>query len=136
MWGVVMGKHPINLGSHRSRDRSQDYINQDLASPERRRPQNAAMDTMSQALRRAARSPFSEEIERAPMLSRFSRPPFISYDGKTNLIEHVSHYIQIMSLHNQNGEIGQTTRSWGNTLPPLLGVIEVIHTASMGTSMT
>lgn len=31
------------------------------------------------------------------------------------------------------GEIGKTTRSRGNTLPPLLGVIKVIHAASMGT---
>ena len=36
------------------------------------------------------------------MPSRFTRPPFISYDGKTDLVEHVSHYIQMMSLHNQN----------------------------------
>ena len=57
---------------------------------------------MSQALRRAAQSPFSEEIEQAPMPSRFTRPLFISYDGKTNLVGHVSHYIQMMSLHNHN----------------------------------
>ena len=57
---------------------------------------------MSQALRRATKSPFSEEIEQAPIPSRFTRPPFISYDGKTNLVEHVSHYIQMMSLHNHN----------------------------------
>ena len=36
------------------------------------------------------------------MLRRFSRPPFISYDGKTDPVEHVNHYIQIMSLYNQN----------------------------------
>ena len=40
--------------------------------------------------------------EKAQMPNRFSRPPFISYDGKTNPIEHVSHYIQMMSLYNQN----------------------------------
>ena len=36
------------------------------------------------------------------MPSRFTRPLFISYDGKTNLVGHVSHYIQMMSLHNHN----------------------------------
>ena len=36
------------------------------------------------------------------MLSRFIRPPFNSYDGKTDPIEHVSHYIQMMSLHTHN----------------------------------
>ncbi|XP_030958778.1 uncharacterized protein LOC115980691 [Quercus lobata] len=36
------------------------------------------------------------------MPSRFSRPSFISYDGKADPIEHISHYIQMMSLYNQN----------------------------------
>ena len=36
------------------------------------------------------------------MPSRFTRPSFISYEGKTDLVEHVSHYIQMMFLHNQN----------------------------------
>lgn len=36
------------------------------------------------------------------MPSRFNKPPFISYDGKTNPVEQVSHYIQMMSLYNQN----------------------------------
>ena len=57
---------------------------------------------MSRALRKAARSPFSEEIEWAPMPSRFIRPPFNSYDGKTDSVEHVSHYIHMMSLHTHN----------------------------------
>lgn len=60
------------------------------------------MDAMSQVLCRAAWSPFSEEIEQALMPSKFTRPPFISYEGKTDRVEHVSHYIQMMSLHNHN----------------------------------
>ena len=28
--------------------------------------------------------------------------PFNSYDGKTDPVEHVSHYIQMMSLHTHN----------------------------------
>nr|XP_023900295.1 uncharacterized protein LOC112012148 [Quercus suber] len=60
------------------------------------------MDTMNRALCRAAQSPFSDDIERAPMSSRFTCPPFNSYDGKTDPIEHVSHYIQMMSLHTHN----------------------------------
>ena len=60
------------------------------------------MDAMSHALRRAAGSPFSDDIERAPMLSRFTQPPFNSYDGKTDSVEHVSHYIHMMSLHTHN----------------------------------
>ena len=60
------------------------------------------MDAMSHALRRAARSPFSRDIERAPMPSRFTQSSFNSYDGKTDLVELVIHYIQMMSLHTHN----------------------------------
>ena len=60
------------------------------------------MDAMSRALRRATRSPFSDKIERAQMPRRFSRPLFILYDGKTDPFKHASHYIQMMSLYNQN----------------------------------
>ena len=83
------------------------------------------MDTMSRVLRQATRSPFVRDIERAPMLSRFTRPPFNSYDGKTNLVEHVSHYIQMMSLHTHNdalmckvfpSSLGPTALRWFNGL--------------------
>ena len=57
---------------------------------------------MSRALRRAAQSLFLYNIEWAPMSSRFTRPPFNSYNVKTDSVEHVSHYIQMMSLHTHN----------------------------------
>ena len=36
------------------------------------------------------------------MQSRFTRPPFNYYDGKMDLVEHMSHYIQMMFLHTHN----------------------------------
>ncbi|XP_075636473.1 uncharacterized protein LOC142608661 [Castanea sativa] len=60
------------------------------------------METMSRALRQATWSPFSRDIESAPMPSQFARPPFNSYTGKTDPVEHVSHYIQMMSLQSHN----------------------------------
>ena len=57
---------------------------------------------MSHALCRATWSPFSDDIERAPMPRRFTCLPFNSYDGKMDPVEHVSHYIQMMSLHTHN----------------------------------
>ncbi|XP_023919358.1 uncharacterized protein LOC112030914 [Quercus suber] len=60
------------------------------------------MDAMSRALHGAAWSPFSGDIERAQMPSRFARLPFNIYDGKTDPIEHISHYIHMMSLHSYN----------------------------------
>ena len=89
-------------GSHRHRDRSREYADRDSISLEERQPLNATMDAMSYALRRAARSSFLRDIEGAPMPSRFTRPLFNSYDGKTDPVEHVSHFIQMMSLHTHN----------------------------------
>ena len=83
------------------------------------------MDAMSRALHRAAWSPFLEEIELALMSSRFTRPPFNSYDGKTDLVKHVSHYIHMMSLHTHNdalmckvfpSSLGPTVLGWFNGL--------------------
>ena len=80
---------------------------------------------MSRALRRAARSPFLEGIERAPMPSRFVHPPFNSYDGKLESVERVSHHIQMMSLHTHNdalmckvfpSSLGPTALRWFNGL--------------------
>ena len=80
---------------------------------------------MSHAVCRAAQSPFSVDIERALMPGRFTRPPFNSYDGKMDPIEHVSHYIQMMSLHTHNdvlmckvfpSSLGPTALRWFNGL--------------------
>ena len=117
-------------GSHQSRsyrhwDRWREYTVRDSISSEEQQPRNVTMDTMSRALHRAARSPFSRAIEQAPMLSRFTQPPFNSYDGKTDLVEHVSHYIQMMYLHTHNdalmckvfpSSLWPTTLRWFNEL--------------------
>ena len=110
---------------HRHQDRSQEYADQDSISPERRRPWNAATNAMSRALHKATQSPFLGDIEQAPMPSRFTRPPFNSYDRKTDPIEHVNHYIQMMSLHSHNDalmckvfplSLGPTALRWFNGL--------------------
>ncbi|XP_030923203.1 uncharacterized protein LOC115950092 [Quercus lobata] len=83
------------------------------------------MDAMSRALRGAARSPFSSEIEQTLMPSQFTRPPFNSSDGKMDLVEYVSHYIHMMSLHAHNDalmckvfpfSLGSTALRWFNGL--------------------
>ena len=59
------------------------------------------------------------------MPNRFTRPPFNSYDGKANSVEHVSHYIYMMSLHTHNDalmckvvplSLGSTALRWFNGL--------------------
>ena len=83
------------------------------------------MDAMSHALRKVAQSLFLDNIERAQMPSRFTRPPFNSYDGKTDPVEHVSRYIQMMFLHTHNdvlmckvfpSSLGPTALRWFNGL--------------------
>ncbi|XP_075670506.1 uncharacterized protein LOC142640332 [Castanea sativa] len=111
--------------SHRHRDRSQEYADHESTSPDAKRPRNAAMYTMSRALQQAARFPFSRDIESVLMLSRFTRPSFNSYTRKTDPVEHVSHYIQMMSLHAHNyalmckvfpSSLGPTALRWFNGL--------------------
>ncbi|XP_030936448.1 uncharacterized protein LOC115961647 [Quercus lobata] len=113
------------------------------------------MDAMSHALSIGSRSSFIDDIERALMPSRFTRLPFNSYDGKTDLVEHVSHYIQMMSLHAHNDAlmckvgylkefvvdsgnrgIRQGAQQRENPLPQPLRVIEVIHAAPRGIAIT
>ena len=59
------------------------------------------------------------------MPNRFTWPPFNSYDGKTNPVEHVSYYIQMMSLYTYNdalmckvfpSSLGPTALRWFNGL--------------------
>ena len=59
------------------------------------------------------------------MPSRFTQLSFNSYDGKTDPIEHVSHYIQMMSFHTYNdslmckvfsSSLGPTALRWFNGL--------------------
>ena len=59
------------------------------------------------------------------MQSRFTRPPFNYYLGKTDPVKHVSHYIHMMSLHTHNdvlmckvfpSSLGPTALRWFNGL--------------------
>lgn len=118
-------QHSREARHQRDRSRSHGYDDRGSESPEERQHHNAAMDAMSRALRMAARSPFSDEIERALMPSRFTRPPFNSYEGRTDPVEHVSHYIHMMSLHAHNdalmckvfpSSLGSTALRWFNGL--------------------
>ena len=117
--------HSLESRQRRHRSRSYGRASRGSNFPEDERPYNAAMDAMSRALRRVARSPFSEEIERTPMPSRFTRPPFNSYNGKANPVEHINHYIHMMSLHTHNDalmckvfllSLGSTALRWFNGL--------------------
>lgn len=55
-------------------------------------PRIMGNDVMSKALQQISFSLFSEEIENSYLPSRFVRPTFVMYDGKSNPIDHVKHY--------------------------------------------
>ena len=72
-----------------------------------------------------AQSPFSEEIEHTKMPRHFTRSPFTCYDIKTNPMEHLSHYTQLMALYSRNdglmckvfpSSLGPTAITWFNSL--------------------
>ena len=49
-------------------------------------------DAMSKALNQISRSPFTRKIEMAILPRRFHQPTFTIYNGRTDLVEHVSHF--------------------------------------------
>ena len=57
---------------------------------------------MGKALLQISRSPFSQRIEQAKLPRHFNQPTFTIYNGKTDLVEHRSHYNQRMVIHSKN----------------------------------
>ena len=47
-------------------------------------------NAMSKALNQISKSPFTRKIERAKLPRRFHQPTFTIYNGRTDLVEHVS----------------------------------------------
>ncbi|XP_023879875.1 uncharacterized protein LOC111992240 [Quercus suber] len=59
-------------------------------------------DAMSRALNQIAKSHFTRWIERGRLPQQFSQPTFIMYNGRTDRVEHVSHFNQRMAVHSKN----------------------------------
>jgi len=57
---------------------------------------------MSKALQQISKSPFVRRINKAKLPHWFSQPTFTIYNGRTNLVEHVSHFNQKMAIHSSN----------------------------------
>ena len=57
---------------------------------------------MSKALDRISQSPFTRRIEGAELPRRFHQPTFVIYNGRTNLVEHVSQFNQRMAVHSRD----------------------------------
>ncbi|XP_050254953.1 uncharacterized protein LOC126700813 [Quercus robur] len=59
-------------------------------------------DAMSRALNQISRSPFTRRIEGGRLPRRFTQPTFTMYNGRTDPVEHVSHFNQRMAMHSKN----------------------------------
>ncbi|XP_075665758.1 uncharacterized protein LOC142635500 [Castanea sativa] len=59
-------------------------------------------DAMGKALRQIAKYPFVTRINRAKLPRRFSQLIFTMYNGRTNPVEHVSHFNQKMAVYSNN----------------------------------
>ena len=57
-------------------------------------------DVMKKALSQIFKSPFTRGIEKAKLPKRFHQPTFAMYNGRTDLLEHVSQFKQKMVVHS------------------------------------
>ena len=57
---------------------------------------------MGKTLDQISRSPFTCRIERAKLPRRFTQLAFTMYNGRTNPVEHVSHFNQRMAVHSRD----------------------------------
>ena len=59
-------------------------------------------DAMNNALDQISKSLFAHRIEGAKLPRRFNQPTFAIYNGRADLVEHVSQFNQRMAIHSQN----------------------------------
>ena len=57
---------------------------------------------MNEVLSQVAKSPFTWRIEGASLPRRFNQPTFSLYNGRTDPVEHVSHFNQKMAVHSKD----------------------------------
>ena len=59
-------------------------------------------DVISKALQQISKSPFVRRINTAKLHHRFSQPTFTIYNGRIDLVEHINHFNQKMTVHANN----------------------------------
>ncbi|XP_023886129.1 uncharacterized protein LOC111998252 [Quercus suber] len=80
---------------------------------------------MSRALNQISKSPFMRRIESGKLPRRFTQPTFTMYNGRTDPLEHVSHFNQRMAVHFKSealmckvfpSSLGSMAMRWFNDL--------------------
>ena len=74
-------------------------------------------DAMSRVLHQISKSPFTQRIERGKLPQQFTQPTFTMYNGRTDPVEHVSHFNQRMDVHLKNKAL------MCKVFPPSLGPV-------------
>ena len=82
-------------------------------------------NAMNKALSQVSKSPFTQNIEGASLPRRFHQPTFTIYNGRTDLVEHVSYFSQKMAVHSRDealmckifpSSLGPMAMRWFNRL--------------------
>ena len=70
----------------------------------RRSPSRKGVGTnvMKKALNQISKSPFTQGIEKVKLPRRFHQPTFTMYNGRIDLVEHISQFKQKMAVHSQD----------------------------------
>ena len=69
------------------------------------KPEKEDHNSVWKQLQQISHSPFSSKIERAKLPTKFASLNLISYNGKIDLVAHLSHYKQSMVLYNRNDSL-------------------------------
>ena len=82
-------------------------------------------NVMNKALSQVSKSPFTRNIEGASLPRRFHQPTFTIYNGRTDLVEYVSHFNKWMTVHSKDkalmckifpSSLGPVAMRWFNGL--------------------
>ena len=116
--GKGLKVHPMKLSlaneEHRHKRKSKNPTHKGLGN-----------NVMNEALNQVARSPFTRNIEGASLPRQFHQPTFSLYNGRTDPVEHVSHFSQKMAIHSKNkalmckifpSSLGSMAMRWFNGL--------------------
>ena len=80
---------------------------------------------MNEALNQVAKSPFTRRIEGTSLPWQFNQSTFSLYNGRTDPVEHVSHFNQKMAVHSKDealmckifpSSLGPMAMRWFNSL--------------------
>ena len=96
--------------TYRQRSRtlpSETFSGEEEYSSHRRKNKNPSHKglgntAMNEVLSQVPKSPFTRQIEGASLPRRFNQPTFSLYNGRTNPVEHVSHFNQKIAVHSKD----------------------------------